>query len=113
MDYSNKTVIITGAAKGIGAACAKLFYDKGANVTVLDVAKDESNIKDETWLYRQCDVSNEQEVKNAIEETIKKFETIDYLINNAGIVRYGTVTETSIEDWNDVLKVNLTSMFLC
>lgn len=112
MNYTNKTAVITGAAKGIGAACAKLFYDKGANVMLLDVANDTSNIKDERWLYLQCDVSNEAQVKNAMDATIQKFGTIDYLINNAGIGFYGTVTQTSFEDWERVMRVNLTSMFL-
>jgi NAD(P)-dependent dehydrogenase (short-subunit alcohol dehydrogenase family) len=113
MSYLNKTAVITGAAKGIGSACAKLFYDNGANVVLLDVINNESDISDEKWFYQDCDVSNEEQVKQAMDETIKKFGTIDYLINNAGIVRYGTITETSLEDWNLVMRVNLTGMFLC
>src|SRR5436189_5230872 len=103
MNYTNKTAVITGATSGIGAACAKLFYDKGANTVLLDVANDDNNIKDERWFYQHCDISNEEQVKNAMDETIKKFGAIDYLINNAGIVRYGTVTQTSLEDWNLVM----------
>ena len=113
MNYTNKTAVITGATNGIGAICTKLFHDKGANVVLLDVANDESNIKDERWFYQHCDISNETQIKNAMDETIKKFGAIDYLINNAGIVRYGTVTQTSLEDWNLVMGVNLTGMFLC
>lgn len=113
MNYSNKTVVITGAAKGIGAACAKLFYDNGANVALLDVINNESDISDERWFYQHCNVSNEEQVKHAMDETIKKFGTINYLINNAGIVKYGTITETSLEDWDHIIRVNLTGMFLC
>ena len=76
MNYQNKTVVITGAAKGIGAACAKLFFDAGANVALLDVANDTS-------------------------------------LNNAGIQRYGSVTETSVDEWDLVMNVNLKSLFLC
>ena len=50
MNYQNKTVVITGAAKGIGAACAKLFFDAGANVALLDVADNLSQINDNRWL---------------------------------------------------------------
>jgi NAD(P)-dependent dehydrogenase (short-subunit alcohol dehydrogenase family) len=113
MNYTNKTAVITGATSGIGAACAKLFYDKGAKVVLLDVATDKSNISDGRWFYLHCDISNEEQVKNAMVETFKKFGAIDYLINNAGIARYGTVTQTSHEDWNLVMGVNLTGMFLC
>ena len=80
MNYTNKTAVITGATNGIGAACAKLFHDKGANVVLLDVANDESNIKDERWFYRHCDVSNEVQVKNAMDETIKNLEQLIILL---------------------------------
>ena len=113
MDFINKTVIVTGAAKGIGAACAELFYEKGANVCLFDVSKDESNVRDESWFYQQCDVSNEEQVKNSVSNLIQKYGSINFLINNAGIQPYGTVTETSLDEWNLVMSVNLTSMFLC
>ena len=74
MNYSNKTVVITGAAKGIGAACAKLFYDNGANVVLLDLINNEGDISGERWFYQHCDVSNEEQVKHAMDETIKKFQ---------------------------------------
>ncbi|MEP6513764.1 MAG: SDR family oxidoreductase [Parafilimonas sp.] len=113
MDYTNKTVVITGAAKGIGAACANLFYKKGASVALLDIANDENKKQDNRWFYQQCDVSNEEQVKHSMQQLIEKFASINYLINNAGLQRYGTVTETSLKEWNAVMNVNLTSMFLC
>ncbi|MBV9963307.1 MAG: SDR family NAD(P)-dependent oxidoreductase, partial [Parafilimonas sp.] len=91
MNYYNKTVVITGGAKGIGKATAKLFFDEGANVVVLDVAKDSSNINDKRSMFLHCDVSNETEVKNAFENIRQRFGSIDFLVNNAGIQRYGTV----------------------
>ncbi|HRH49482.1 MAG TPA: SDR family oxidoreductase [Panacibacter sp.] len=113
MNYQNKTVVITGAAKGIGAACAKLFFDAGANVALLDVADDTSLINDKRWLNIHCDVSSETQVKDAFEQVIQHFHSVDYLVNNAGIQRYGSVTETSVDEWDLVMNVNLKSLFLC
>ena len=113
MKYISKTIVITGAANGIGAACAKLFYDEGANVALLDTETEANKIKSKRWLYLQCDVSNEEQVKQSIQKINRKFGVINFLINNAGIVRYGTVTEMSLKEWNTVMGVNLTGMFLC
>lgn len=113
MNYQNKTVVITGAAKGIGAACAKLFFDAGANVALLDVADNTSLINDNRWLNIHCDVSSEAQVKEAFEQVIQHFNSVDFLVNNAGIQRYGSVTETSADEWDLVMNVNLKSLFLC
>jgi len=113
MDYQNKTVVITGAAKGIGAACAKLFYEAGANVALLDIAHDNDAVSGQRKLFITCDVSSGTQVNDAIEEINNYFGTVDILVNNAGIQRYGTVTETSADDWDLVMNVNLKSLFLC
>lgn len=113
MNYQNKTVVITGAAKGIGAACAKLFFDAGANVVVLDVADDTSLINDNRWLNIHCDVSSETQVSEAFQKIHQHFGSVDFLVNNAGIQRYGSVTETSVDEWDLVMNVNLKSLFLC
>ena len=68
MNYKNKTVVITGAAKGIGAACARLFYDAGANVALLDMLHQTTNSNDERRLFLVCDVSLEKQVQQAFEE---------------------------------------------
>ena len=109
----NKTVIITGASKGIGLACAKLFYNKGANVALLDISSDESGIIDTRWYYIACDASNSDAVKHAMQSVYQKFGRIDYLINNAGIQRYGNVTDTTEDQWDLVMNVNLKSQYLC
>jgi NAD(P)-dependent dehydrogenase (short-subunit alcohol dehydrogenase family) len=109
----DKTVIITGASKGIGLACAKLFYEQGANVALLDISSDESGIDDKRWLYTACDVSNNDAVQQAIQNIYRNFGTIDFLINNAGIQRYGNVTDTTEDDWDLVMNVNLKSQYLC
>lgn len=108
-----KTVIITGALKGIGFACANLFYEQGANVALLDITKDETGINNARWLYISCDVSNNDAVRQAIQIAYQKFGSIDFLINNAGIQRYGNVTDTTEDDWDLVMNVNLKSQYLC
>jgi NAD(P)-dependent dehydrogenase (short-subunit alcohol dehydrogenase family) len=113
MDYQNKTVVITGGAKGIGAACAKIFYEANANVALLDTAGDALNVNDHRWLYINCNVSSETQVKEAFTKLNDHFGSIDILVNNAAIQRYGTVTETSADDWDFVMNVNLKSLFLC
>jgi len=109
----DKTVIITGASKGIGLACATLFYEQGANVALLDIAADETGIVDERWFYIKCDASNNDAVEQAIESVFQKFGNIDFLVNNAGIQRYGNVTDTTEDDWDLVMNVNLKSQYLC
>lgn len=112
MDFSTKTVVITGGAKGIGAATALAFAEAGANVVTLDLSFDET-IKHDSILQMVCDVTKTDVVKNVMQQVFDRFGSIDYLINNAGVQRYGTVTETSEEDWDFVLNTNLKSHFLC
>jgi len=113
MDLKNKTVVVTGAGKGIGAACAKVFFDDGANVVSLDKDDDTSGLTGEKWLSIKCNVAVESEVIAAAEKINAQFNGIDYLINNAGIQRYGTVTDTTADEWDNVMNVNLKSYFLC
>ena len=108
MDFNGKTVVITGAAKGMGAACAQKFFKEGANLVLLDTVYEETG-----KLYIKCDVSVEKEVEKAMEKAQLAFGRIDILINNAGIQRYGTVTETTSDEWDHVMTVNLKSQFLC
>ncbi len=107
-----KTVVITGGSKGIGAACVKLFLEDGANVAVLDI--DTSSLEPHENLYLvNCDVSQEDQVRDSIQRIAERFGNIEVLVNNAGIQRYGTVTETTSEVWDEVMNVNLKSLFLC
>lgn len=112
-----KHVIITGGAKGIGAATVRIFHKNNYNVTFLDV--DEKNgqaLQSEQvdgCLFISCDVSLTNAVKEAIHQAIGEFGEVDILVNNAGINPYGTVTETSDELWDSVMNINLKSHFIC
>lgn len=116
MSYNNKTVVITGGAKGIGGACARVFHDGGANVIILDIDITGENLANELGertLFYKCDVSKENQVEKAFDKLVKKFGDVEVLVNNAGIQRYTTVTDTTEEEWDLVMNVNLKSAFLC
>jgi NAD(P)-dependent dehydrogenase (short-subunit alcohol dehydrogenase family) len=113
MDFKNKTVVITGGGKGIGEACAKVFYDDGANVAILDKDEPSQRYNDNRWFEVQCDVADEAQVIQAVEKVVAHFGEIHYLVNNAGIQRYGTATDTTVDEWDKVMNVNVKSYFLC
>lgn len=116
MSFENVKVVVTGGAKGIGGACVKAFTEGGAKVCILDIDQAGQEFADtlgnETF-FIHCDVSKEDEVKTAFRKIEKQLGAVEVLVNNAGIQRYSTVTETSEEEWDLVMNVNLKSAFLC
>ena len=113
--FKEKVAVVTGGASGIGLATTKKLLSEGANVVILDLKMDEEIINNlgENILYLKCDVSNEENVKNCIEEIIKKFDHIDYLVANAGIGGSASKPhEVSMDEWNKVISVNQTGIFL-
>lgn len=113
--FKEKVAVVTGGASGIGLATTKKLLSEGANVVILDLKMDEGIINSlgENVLYLKCDVSNEENVKNCIEEIIKKFNHIDYLVANAGIGGSASKPhEVSMDEWNKVISVNQTGIFL-
>lgn len=113
--FKEKVAVVTGGASGIGLATTKKLLSEGANVVILDLKMDEEIINSlgETALYLKCDVSNEENVKNCIEEIIRKFDHIDYLVANAGIGGSASKPhEVSMDEWNKVISVNQTGIFL-
>jgi NAD(P)-dependent dehydrogenase (short-subunit alcohol dehydrogenase family) len=103
-DFAGLTAVVTGGASGIGAAAAAIMADRGAEVAVLDV-----NV-DETKNGFRCDVSNDGEVRAAIEAVAAQFGGIDVLVNNAGIGALGDVTANDDDEWHRVLDVNVVGM---
>jgi dihydroanticapsin dehydrogenase len=113
----DKVAIITGGASGIGAAAVKLFAQEGAYVFAIDRKLQMPNSTDESTdshsiTFVRTDVSKEAEVESVVAEVQKKAARIDILYNNAGIGLTGLLHETSIEDWDNILNVNLRSVFL-
>jgi NAD(P)-dependent dehydrogenase (short-subunit alcohol dehydrogenase family) len=115
-EFASKVVVVTGAAKGIGQATARLFHTSGALIALLDVDDSAAQIArsfEARGHFVDCDVSDAQSVRAAFDSIIDRFGGVDILVNNAGIQHYGTVTDTPEEEWDRVLAVNLKSAFLC
>ena len=120
-DLTGKTAIVTGGYTGIGRQMALALAEAGADVVIcarnLDgcaaTAEEISSYTGVKTLPLKCDVSDEADVKKMVGDTIKKFGTIDILVNNAGIAMGGLPQDTTTEDWEKVLKINLTGTFLC
>jgi NAD(P)-dependent dehydrogenase (short-subunit alcohol dehydrogenase family) len=117
MSFKNKTVIVTGGAKGIGAGCASVFYRDGANVSIIDVDEDSgrefADSLGDRALFVKCDISKECQVKDAVKRTIGEFGSVDFLVNNAGIMNYAKVTTTTEDMWDSIMDVNVKGAFLC
>lgn len=117
MSFDNKTVIVTGGAKGIGAGCAKIFHREHANVVILDpdeaAGQEFCNRLGEKALFVKCDVSKEKAVKDAVDRAVETFGGVDVLVNNAGILQYSKVTDTTEEDWDKLMDINVKGAFFC
>jgi NAD(P)-dependent dehydrogenase (short-subunit alcohol dehydrogenase family) len=116
---SPKVALVTGAARGIGLATAKRFLADGWRVALLDIDGDTlrsavASLADGGHTVAlECDVSDAKAVAASIDKVAKKFGKLDALINNAGVAVFASVMETSDEDWNRILAVNLSGPFLC
>ena len=114
-----KVALITGGASGIGRATAVLFAQEGAAVMVADINStlgqsvvQEIQSQGEQASFTQCDVTKAEDCRQAVDATLEQFGRLDILFNNAGIIRRADVVETSEEEWDRVLAVNLKSIFL-
>lgn len=114
--FKEKVAVITGGASGIGLATAKKLLSEGANVVLVDCNEDVSRIAEnlnERALGIRCDVSSDTDVKKCVEDIIKKYGHINYLVANAGIGGGpNKAHEVSIDEWNKVIDVNQTGIFL-
>jgi NAD(P)-dependent dehydrogenase (short-subunit alcohol dehydrogenase family) len=120
MNFNGKTVVVTGAAAGIGQAVARAYAVAGASVVLADVDEKSGRAQTEAFLregksasFIRVDVRNEGEVIALVEHAAKTFGGPHILINNAGITRWKSVYELSLAEWEETLNTNLRGAFLC
>jgi len=127
IDLSGRTAVVTGGAAGIGRGIAIELAREGADVVVADIDEEpslEEEIERGTTVevihelgreatYVETDVSDEADIKALMDDAAETFDGFDVLVNNAGVAGSGTARETSLDFWNEVLAINLTSVFLC
>ncbi len=125
INLSGKTVLITGASQGIGAEIARTFHQAGARViinhpgiprTLEDagvLAGELNGLREDSASIMVADVSKPEEVQAMMQEIKHQHSGIDFLINNAAIIRDRTTSKMSLEEWDSVMKVNLNGVFYC
>jgi 3-oxoacyl-[acyl-carrier protein] reductase len=118
LDFSDQVVLVTGASRGIGRAIAAVFAQAGARVGLMArneeaLAHVAAELGAEQSLVLPADVSEEEQVKNAVQETMAAWGRVDVLVNNAGLISFGPLGEIEPADWRRVIEVNLTGAYLC
>lgn len=120
MRLQNKVAIITGGAGGIGKETAFLFASHGARLLLADYDETaglqtlaELRAQGAEAEFVKADVSSQSDVQNMVRTAVDRFSRIDILVNNAGITRDGFLVKMDPEQWNQVISINLTGVFLC
>jgi NAD(P)-dependent dehydrogenase (short-subunit alcohol dehydrogenase family) len=120
MKLNQRVAVITGAAQGIGAACARAFADEGARVVVADVNEvgGTALVRDIAAaggmaIFCKADVGDRREAERLIAHAVENFGRLDVLVNNAGIAHAAEFVDLAEEDFDRVLRVNLKGAFLC
>jgi 3alpha(or 20beta)-hydroxysteroid dehydrogenase len=114
--FDNRTVIVTGGARGMGASHARGFVAEGANVVIADVLEQEGRtLADELGahaIFCRLDVTSDRDWAATVAAAEDAFGPVSVLINNAGIVRFGPIAETEPAVWLQVIDINLTGSYL-
>lgn len=120
MRLKDKVVIITGAGSGIGRESAMLFSHEGAKIVVAEINEqdgkktvDEIKQSGGEAFFAKVDVSDRNDIKKMVEETMEKYGKIDILVNNAGIIQDALLIKMTEEQWDRVVEINLKGVFNC
>lgn len=118
-DLTGKVAVITGASSGIGSEAALAYAESGADTALLarrveklEEVKKKIEATGKRVITVECDVTDEESVKKAVDEVIKYYGHIDILLNNAGVAVKGGVDTLSLEDWNKSFDTNVKGMYL-
>ena len=115
---NNKTAIVTGGAAGIGEQIVRNFVAEGCKVAIFDKninglkLEEELNSNGFNTKYYQCDITDENSIIKCINESLTYLSNINILVNNAGIGKSGNILTTTNNDWDEIIKVNLTGTYL-
>ena len=115
---NNKTAIVTGGASGIGEQIVRNFVAEGCKVAIFD--KNINGLKLEKELnsngfntkYYQCDITDENSIIDCVNQSLIYLKNLNILVNNAGIGKAGNILTTNNNDWDEIIKVNLTGTYL-
>jgi 3-oxoacyl-[acyl-carrier protein] reductase len=119
INLKSRIAVITGGSRGIGAACVKLFAEAGANVAftyqinnkAAEKIVSDCSAKSKVKAYK-CDLSDPEEIEATVKNIYSDFGRIDFLVNNAGVWKYGPADKMSLKDWEETIRINLTGTFL-
>ena len=118
MRLKNKIAVITGAARGLGFATAKLFFEEGAFIIGLDLQEPEEVLQGQVFnksdrvLFKRIDITDSKSVKEFSRSIEEKYRKVDILVNNAGVNAMGNIEETTEEEFNSTMNVNVFGTFI-
>lgn len=124
-ELDGRSAIVTGGSSGIGRAISLKLAEEGADIVVADVREEprlegapthekiNSDVEGSESVFVEVDVSDEESVEEMVEVSEESFGQIDILVNNAGVHHSASVTDETVEGWNEIMNVNLRGTFLC